>query len=260
MDETLLKLLEQAGFTEKEARVYLALLELGRGRVSDIAKKADLKRTIIYVILEGLIKRGYVTEVPGGKINIYQSIDPSSIIDQLKTVTKNFSEMLPVFRTLSSKGKRRPKISYHESKQSILKVYDEMSNAKEAFMVSAYSRLQKHFPGAIENWTENLTKGIYELKAKHLIPHKPNEIEIGRQFIRAKQKVKTLIDLRNLNMDFVIYKNKLAITSLEDELFMVVIESEELVKSMLPLFEIAWQKGEEIKDVKQENIPKARYA
>ncbi|KKQ22634.1 MAG: hypothetical protein US37_C0002G0259 [Candidatus Moranbacteria bacterium GW2011_GWF2_37_11] len=44
MDLDLIKLLEESGFTGKEARVYLALLELGQGNVTEIAKISDLKR------------------------------------------------------------------------------------------------------------------------------------------------------------------------------------------------------------------------
>ncbi len=113
MDTDLLKLLEQTGFTEKEARVYLALLELGKGDVSDIAKIAELKRSIIYVLLEELIKRGYISELPNQKINTYHAIDPSFILNELKITTKNFSEMLPIFRTLRNKGRKRPKITYY---------------------------------------------------------------------------------------------------------------------------------------------------
>ena len=87
MDETLLKLLEQTGFTKKEALVYLALLELVQGNVSEIAKITELKRPIIYVILEGLIKRGYVSELPNKKINTYQASDPSIILSKLSLTT-----------------------------------------------------------------------------------------------------------------------------------------------------------------------------
>ena len=48
-------------------------------------------------------------------------------------------------------------------------------------------------------------------------------------------------------MDFAIFGNKLVITSLGEKPFIVVFESEELVKSMLPIFEIAWQKGKDVK-------------
>lgn len=247
MDNGLIKLLEQAGFTEKESKVYLALLELGQGDVSDIAKIAELKRPIIYVILESLIKRGYASEIPNKKINTYQVIDPTVILNQLKTVAKNFSEMLPFFRTLHNKGKKRPKITYHETMEGIWNTYEEMNQAKDAFFISSYERIEKYFPGSIDKWVEYCKKGLITLKGKHLVPNNKFDLEVMKKFSEIGQSARYLPEIKDFNMDFTIYGNKLAITSLEEEPFIVIIESESLVNSILPIFEIAWVQGKEIK-------------
>ena len=245
MDTDLIKLLEDTGFTEKEARVYLALLELGKGDVSDIAKASNLKRSIIYVLLEGLIKRGYVSELPNQKINTYQAIDPSVILGQLKSVTKNFSEMLPILRTLRNKGGKRPKITYYENKESIWSIYESINLAEDAFFISSYKRIEKHFPGACEKWVTNYKKDIIPVQGKHLVANNEFDLQIGKEFKAIGQQVKYLPG-SDFNMDFTLYENKLAITSLEDEPFIVVIESQELVNSIRPIFEIAWKSGREV--------------
>lgn len=247
MDINLIKLLENTGFTEKEARVYLALLELGKGDVSDIAKASDLKRSIIYVLLEGLMKRGYVSELPNQKINTYQAIDPSIILGQLKSVTKNFSEMLPIFRTLHNKGGKRPKITYYENKESIWKIYESINLVPEAFFISSYERISKHFPGSLDKWVEDYKKKIIPVQGRHLVPNNSFELDVAKKLLSVNQEVRYLPDAKEFNMDFTLYENKLAITSLEDEPFIVVIESQELVNSIRPIFEIAWKNGREIK-------------
>ncbi len=250
MDNSLKNLLEQTGFTEKESLVYLALLELGQGDVTDISKISGLKRPIIYVLLEGLIKRGYVSELPDKKINTYQASDPSIILRQLQVTTKNFSEMLPIFRTLSNKGKKRPKINYYETKEGIWNVYEEMTRTKNPFFISSYTTINKHFPGAVKKWIEEDLKNGMAPDGIHLIPNDHENIKIGLEFKKGNQKVRSLKELNDMKMDFTIFGNKLAITSLEDDPFIVVIESEELVKSMRPIFNIAWDRGKEIKEEK----------
>lgn len=246
MDNDLVQLLESAGFTEKEAGVYLALLELGQGTVTEIAKITKLKRSIIYVILEGLIKRGYASELPQRKINTYQATDPTAILHQLRGVTKNFSEMLPMLRTLGSAGKSRPKITYHETTAGIWKIYEDMTVTDDVFFISSYERINVHFPNAIEKWIKDYDKKNHPIGNRHLVPNEKYEKEIGEKLLKAGERVRVLDELRDIKMDFTIYANKLAITSLEENPFIVVIESEELVKSMKPLFEIAWNKGKEI--------------
>ncbi len=252
MDNQLLKLLENSGFTEKEAQVYLALLELGQGDVTDISKISGLKRSIIYVILEGLIKRGYVSELPDKKINTFQASDPSIILRQLQGTTKNFSEMLPIFRTLSNRGTQKPKITYHETKKGIWNMYEEMSRTKNPFFITSYASIDKFFPKAISQWVEEDIKNGLVQDGYHLMPDDEENIEIGKRFKKANQRVRVLSELKDIKMDFTLFGNKLAITSLEDNPFIVVIESEELVKSMRPIFKIAWERGKEIKDEKNE--------
>jgi HTH-type transcriptional regulator, sugar sensing transcriptional regulator len=245
MDLDLIKLLEQTGFTEKEARVYLALLELGQGDVSDIAKLSDLKRSIIYVLLEGLAKRGYVSELPNKKINTFQALDPSLILRQIQTTAKNFSELLPLFKTLHNKGKKRPKITYYESREGIWKIYEEMAMTDNPFYISSYSSIEKHFPHAIQAWIDaDKEKDIPD--GYHLIPNSPENIAVGKRFEEAHQRVRVLPNTDDFDMDFTVFGNKLAITSLEDEPFIVVIESESLINSIRPIFEIAWKSGKEI--------------
>lgn len=247
MDNDLVKLLETTGFTEKEAMVYLALFELGTGTVTEISKTTKLKRSIIYVILEGLMKRGYASELPNLKINTYQATDPTVILSQLKNVAKNFGEMLPMIRTLGNKGKTRPKISYHETKEAIMKVWSSMSNTDDVLYVYSCERSEYHFPGITDNWAKGYNKKLYPLGNRHLLPDNETELEIAQKFLAVGERVRFLDEIKDINMDFSLFSNKIAITSLEENPFIVVMESEELVKSIRPIFEIAWAKGREIK-------------
>jgi len=46
------------GLKKTEAKVYLALLELGVGTVSVVAKKAGLNRTSTYDVIQPLVGKG----------------------------------------------------------------------------------------------------------------------------------------------------------------------------------------------------------
>jgi sugar-specific transcriptional regulator TrmB len=246
MDQDLVKIIEDAGFTDKEARVYLGLLELGQGTVYQIAKSTDLKRPIIYVILESLEKRGYVSILPNKKANTYQAIDPSAILNRLKIVTKNFSEMMPMLQTLHNRADNRPKITYIENKEGIWNIYEEMNKIKDSLFITSYVRIEKHFPGAVKKWIDGYKKGIYKVHGRHVVPDNEAEITHAKNLSVIDQKIRVLSDLDNSNMDFSIFEKKVSITSLEEKPFMVVMESEELAKSMKMVFEVMWRNGKEI--------------
>ena len=248
MDNQLSNLLQQTGFTAKESQVYLALLELGEANVTQIADKTELKRSIIYVLLEGLIKRGYATEIPNQKINRYQAVDPSKIYSHLTTVYKNFGQMLPVFKALYNKDQAKPKIYFFEGVEGALSVYRDINNADEALFFTSISKLQKFIPDEVEGWIQNRKKGVTHFKGKHLIEDTSADREWGKRFKPYQQDIRIMPKEFDINMDLSIFHNKVALTSIQpDGLSMVLIESPELFNSMKLMFELAWQSARALK-------------
>ena len=83
---------EKLGLEENEAKVYLALLELGAATVSEIAKKSGITRTNGYHVLQKLSWSGLVNIVSGkGKKIKYSAEHPRRLI-QVATNKKSLWE------------------------------------------------------------------------------------------------------------------------------------------------------------------------
>src|SRR3989338_7780452 len=76
--------LRTLGFSEKEATVYVALLELGHGTVTEIARKAGINRTTGYDILDSLANKGVVNVSGKEPKQEYAAEPPESVIEYLK--------------------------------------------------------------------------------------------------------------------------------------------------------------------------------
>src|SRR3989344_5855167 len=203
MDNGLIKLLEEAGFNTKESAVYLALLELGQGTVALVAHLTKLKRPIIYVTLEALAKRGYVSLLTNKKIVTYSVSDPSIISARLTTTAKHFLEMLPYLQTLGNKSGRRPHITYYDTWEGIWNVFKETSYGKDVTLVTSYARLMQKHPSATEMWISSCERGVYPLQGwKHLVPEKPSEKEIVQRLVHVGQDLRSVIkgDLHLLDL------------------------------------------------------------
>ena len=57
MSELLIKKLVNYGLSDKEARIYLALLELEAATVFEAARQSGVNRSSAYVVLESLSRR-----------------------------------------------------------------------------------------------------------------------------------------------------------------------------------------------------------
>ncbi len=94
--------LQEIGLNEKDAKVYLASLELGQSVVQDIAKKAGVNRAMTYFVIEALMKMGLMSSFHKGKKQFFVATDPdrfSDILQQEKLrVEKNESNLKKYFR------------------------------------------------------------------------------------------------------------------------------------------------------------------
>ena len=82
------KELQEVGLQEKEAKVYIAMLELGRATAQDIAKKADVNRATTYFVMENLMKKGLASAIDEGPRQYFLPEDPS----QLEAIFETFKE------------------------------------------------------------------------------------------------------------------------------------------------------------------------
>ena len=240
-DSGLVKLLSDSGLSEKEALVYVSLLENGSATVTKISKQTGLKRPTTYLILESLSKKGHASQLPGKKVSVYTSGDPAILAAKLNTTAKYFLEMLPYLQTLQNKSGGRPKISYYDSGEAIWSVFIETSQYPDVRLITSYERLSKHYPRETEEWLKNCERKIYRLKNwRHLISKTPGISKIEKHLIALGQDVRPLPSIDMHDIDLAIYQNKISITFIAQSPFMVVIESKEITHSMANLFDFVW--------------------
>lgn len=83
------------GFSEREIKVYLALLGLGSTTVGPIAAKTRMQHSKVYQTLEKLIDRGLVNFIIKSKTKYFQAQNPRQIMNIIKEKERKFSEILP---------------------------------------------------------------------------------------------------------------------------------------------------------------------
>src|SRR3989344_8581990 len=75
----MLKQLTSLGLSDNEAKVYMAMLELGSATVLEISAKAGVNRPTTYVQIESLKKMGLVSTQTKGKKQIFIPESPDQL-------------------------------------------------------------------------------------------------------------------------------------------------------------------------------------
>jgi sugar-specific transcriptional regulator TrmB len=89
------KTLEKYGLTAKQAKIYLATLELGSAPVNLIAKKSAIPRPSCYDILESLNNLGIASTFTKKKTRYYSVEDPRKIIKLAEQKAEDLKQVLP---------------------------------------------------------------------------------------------------------------------------------------------------------------------
>ena len=127
------KILEQAGLSAKETKLYLTLLELGPTAIRKIAEKAGINRGTTYELLKKLQKMGLVSYFHQGKIQHFVSEEPKALahlFSRRKTEMKEVEICLPdIISELSSLSKKtggHPVIKFYENYVGVRTILEDV--------------------------------------------------------------------------------------------------------------------------------------
>lgn len=235
IQETLVKF----GLEEKEAKVYLASLELGPAGVAIIAKKAEIKRPTAYLVLDTLIEKGFVTKSSkAGKV-VFTAEKPESLMRHLKAREQALQEAMPMLKAVMQVSKKRPKVSIYEGKEGIRQVYQEIFQSNEIWWFGSIKDINKYFSEAAAGMVKaSKNKNI---KVRDLITDTPDGRVYAGEAASDHYELRFMPKGMSVSIDCAIFGTKVAILSVVEDFFVVVIESPEVAASFRSFHELAWQ-------------------
>lgn len=245
------KSLEYIGFSEKEVLVYLALLELGKGTVTQISRKAGINRPTGYHILASLESKELVKASGKEPKQEYVAESPDQIekmllgkIENDKLYIKEAQKIIPELKSMHNVADR-PKVLFYEGKEGLEKVYEDTLTSHET--IRAYASVEDvslalphYFPLYFKRRAK---KGI---PIRAIFPESPEARKLT--FFNEEEKRTSVIVPREkygFHPEINIYDNKVMIASWREKLG-IIIESTEIADVMKKVFELAWIEAERL--------------
>src|SRR5438105_1087850 len=139
------KILKEIGLSEKEAEVYLSLLELGASTVLPIAKKSGFNRTYCYEILSSLMEKNLISFIIKNGRRRYKAEDPKKITHKINNNLILYQSILPQVSSLYNNNiGGKPKISYYEGNKEIFVFYEQMIGTKQIDAIGSPVHIDKY--------------------------------------------------------------------------------------------------------------------
>ncbi|MBI2410919.1 MAG: hypothetical protein HYV32_03470 [Candidatus Kerfeldbacteria bacterium] len=232
-------LLKQLGFSQNEAKVYIASLEMGLSSAQDIAKKANLQRTTTYSILEMLVKKGIVgkSKVRGKYRYIAES--PSKLLSFATELQKKIAHALPELEAIYNKSETKPKIVFYEGKHAIQNVYDDtLRERPDEILEWNTNAYFDQFPKDHAYISERMKLNIHAKR----IAGSGSVWHTKHKKYDQSELAETLIVPRNVfwpEIEVNIYNNKVAFMNYAENMS-VIIESKAIADAMRQAYYLSW--------------------
>lgn len=233
-------LVDNFNFEEKEAKVYLAALQLGRSRVSLIAKKAELNRITTYEILKRLVQKGFAYSAMYGGILTFNVVEPQILFEKMESKMHLAKNILPQLVALSSIMKQKPNISHYEGVEGIRSIYEDTLSCKDKFFWNIVSPENLIKTIGQDFFQEYLKKRVRrKIKIKALLPDIPENKKYQQQKTALRHIKFFNNDLYKISNEIIIYDNKVALFSFTS-LIGVIIEDTDIAQSLRMMCQMIW--------------------
>lgn len=244
--------LQSVGFTNKQAKVYVAALFLGPSAVQKIAEQAEINRATAYVILDELAKMGLVTESTQGKKTVFVAEPPTSIDryldDQSKALVSKKDELkslLPGLEEMSrsTDGAEVPVVRFYKGKKGIDQTNAESrrkaQNGDEIYMVTNSDEVEAIFPA--HNSENAVLRVSKKLSSKVLYYSVSRPLPSNTKILRKTKRIKTPV-----MADITLYPSRATLVTYAGENSTgIVIDNKQIVETLRVVFELAWQNHQE---------------
>src|SRR3989338_4524014 len=233
------EILEKIGLNQKEAMVYMALLELGTSSVEGVAKKAGTKRPTTYLILDELQKKGLATLVPRAKKILYMPESPDKILSDLNRKQELVKRFLPNLLALYNEPKNKPQVLLYEGKDALKDLYDKILLAKKIEFFGTVRDFVNIYPEYQDKLVaQTLAKNAL---VREILTQNPADIEFCKRIKHTENYLSRFTKTgEEFLTDNVLFDGNVGFFSYEPYLFAVVVQSKGIYQSLHTLFEMAW--------------------
>lgn len=233
------------GLDEKEAKIYLAALELGPTSIQNLTKKSGIKRSTVYEMIKNLKSLGLISETTKGKRKLIVAAEPENLKRGLKEKEKLLAEIMPELKSISNIGFIKPRIMFYEGGEGIREIYRDTLKSKNKttlWFSPIKSMLETIGEDFLNHYVEERIKKEIWVKSVYITKERVPDYKYLRPetFEKTLRKIKFTppdIDIENT---MCIYDSKVAIMSSRKELFGFVIESEDYANMMKVFHNLLW--------------------
>lgn len=243
-DDIMQDQLEALGFTDREAQIYLALLEYGAQPASSLARKLGCPKSTVLFSLEAMVEAAYVQRSMRGRTQWFYA-DPKDLQKakekELKEQSEQLESVLPLLQEFKSPFSAQPKLRFFQGIDGCRKAYSLLlESTTEILEFGVHGDLMKKLgEDFMENFMAERAKRGIALKAiSQKDPIHKELCKRNQEHLREIQFYPS--EAGTMYSSIAIFDDQVLLLNLFQDAFAILIESKQVSETLKTIFRLQW--------------------
>ncbi len=231
--------LSSLGLTNNQARIYLALLDLGTASVKQVAKKTGFQRPNLYDVLEELKEKGLATYIQKGKASYYTAVDPEELSNMLKEKQALLESVMPMLKESYNFKKEEVSVQVYKGQEGIKSSLNKVFNypGTTIYGINIAGQLRAEMPVFAKQFFRRRKESKIKLKAIYTTNNVTDIPDIEARFQKSESYNPTVTQ---------IYEDVVLIHIYKPLLIGIEIKSRPVAEAFMKYFDTLWKNASKI--------------
>lgn len=230
--------LQRLGLSRNEAKIYVALLEIGEAQAGALSKKTQINRTTTYDALERLLEKGLISySIQAGR-KVFKAASPEKLMENLKEQQRAGEEIIPELQRICDSTKEKEESAIYEGRKGIKSILQDILQCPEYIAFGSSGRfleVMKHDFMAFQR-----RKKEQSIKARVILNESARKSETVSF---AYTQFRYIPDSYATPTSTFVYGDNSAIIIWGENPVAIVINSKAVAKSHRSYFELLWKQA-----------------
>ena len=241
-NQSLLKVLQKVGLSEKESQVYFSSLTLGPSTVLSLSNHSQGKRSTVYSINESLRNSRLIRKEFHGLKEYYVAAEPDKLERLLDEQKGALFSILPQLQALQQLQENESVIKYYEGVEALKTVYleilDLVKSNQDYYVLSDSKKWFSLDPEFFLKFKNKRSK--LDITVKQIFSANYSSSPLLQENKKANEIYKFLPRNSQISTNLVIIPQRVFVHSLVPPFIGMVIENKPLIQMHREMYNVMW--------------------
>ena len=236
-----IKILESAGLTSSEARIYLMVLKSGPSLAGRITRETGIHRRSVYDSLERLMEKGLVSQIKTNNRRYFQAENPQRISDILQEKQKSVESAMPELQAMKGIAADERETSFYKGRFALRSIFnDQIEHGEDILVLGGSENVNQIMGYYFMHYDSEREKR--NIRVRIIFSESARKSDYMKKIPLAD--IRFLPDRYSSPLAINIYGDRAAIILWSEEPVGILIKEKEIAEGYRRYFEMLWENAE----------------